>query len=113
MEIIKYENKSYVNGEYVLSNAPIYSKGCRSSRDLIKKKNIDSKKYIYARLKDNEWIVTDGKSAKFDKVFISKLFIKTDENGNVIEIETRSTEKYIKFLLLLNLCATNTHYPLD
>ncbi len=75
MEIIKYENKSYVNGEYVLSNAPIYSKGCRSSRDLIKKKNIDSKKYIYARLKDKEWIVTDGKSAKFDKVFISKLFI--------------------------------------
>lgn len=118
MEKIKYENKSYVNGEYVLLNANIYAKGCRSSRDLIKKKNIDNTNYIYARLKENEWIVSDGKSVKLDKVFFSELFIKSipelnnekitdgieqapdiiileddqkikDDDGNIIEIETR------------------------
>jgi hypothetical protein len=79
----------------LLTNAPIYSKGCRSSRDLIKKKNIDSKKYIFARLKDNEWIITDGKSVKFDKVFISKAFIKTiDELNN--ETEKITDEKGIE-----------------
>ena len=101
---IKHENKSYINGEYVLLNALIYSKGCRSSRDLIKRKNVNNADYIYARLKDNEWIITDGKSVKYDKVFFSELFIKTiselnnknekiiDENGvmeapNIIILE--------------------------
>ena len=57
---LKYENKTFVIGDYVLANAPIYSKGCRSSRDLIKKKNIEDKKIIYARLKDNEWNCGDN-----------------------------------------------------
>jgi hypothetical protein len=77
MESIKYENKTYVSGDYVLVNAPVYSKGCRSSRDLIKKKNIESNKYLFARLKNNDWVITDGKSPKFDKVFILKSFVKT------------------------------------
>jgi len=124
MLCISYNNKSYVNGDFILSNAPIYSKGCRSSRDLIKKKNIITDKYIFARLKEDKWLVTDGKSAKFDKVFFKKSFVNSipelkkdenneiikdddgiekapeiiylddsqkfkDENGNIIEIETR------------------------
>ena len=36
---------------------PVFTKGYRSSRDIIKKKNIDTKYYVYARLcpKDNVW----------------------------------------------------------
>ena len=77
MSCINYNDKNYVHGDFILSNAPIYSKGCRSSRDLIKKKNIITDKYIFARLKDNEWLVNDGKSVKFDKVFFKKSFINS------------------------------------
>ena len=77
MNTIEYQNNIYINGDYILENAPIYSKGVRSSRDLVKKKNIDKTLYIYARYKDNNWIISDGKSAKFDKVFINKqIFLK-------------------------------------
>jgi hypothetical protein len=77
MNSINYNNENYIEGNHILLNAPVYSKGCRSSRDLIKKKNIDSIKYIYARLKDNIWIITDGKSVKFDKVFFKNSFVNT------------------------------------
>ena len=121
---INYNNKDYIEGSYILNNAPNYSKGCRGTRDLIKKKDIDTIKYIFARLKEDKWLVTDGKSVKYDKVFFKKTFIysipelkndnnkKTitddnsiqkapeiinlndsekfkDENGNIIDIETR------------------------
>ena len=36
-----HDNSEYIEANYVLTNALIYSKGCRSSRDLIKNKNID------------------------------------------------------------------------
>jgi hypothetical protein len=96
MEIITIENKKYVLGDYVLENAVIYSKGIRSSRELIKKKLIDTKHYIYARntlsaeerllrtrnTEDN-WIITNGKSVKFDKILLTHDFIKTiDELNN-------------------------------
>lgn len=95
MESIKFENKTYINCDYVLINAPIYSKGCRSSRDLIKKKNIDNKKYIFARLKGNEWVITDGKSVKFDKLFILKAFTKTIPELNE-DIEKITDDKGIE-----------------
>uniref|UniRef100_A0A6C0HX92 Bro-N domain-containing protein n=1 Tax=viral metagenome TaxID=1070528 RepID=A0A6C0HX92_9ZZZZ len=111
-------DKQYILGDYLFNNAPIYSKGCRSSRDIISKKQIEAKNYIYARHKDNKWVITDGKSFKFDKIFFIKSFVdkipefKNDENnneiskapsiitlkdeekftdndGNIIEIETR------------------------
>ena len=92
MSCINYNNKNYVHGDFILSNAPIYSKGCRSSRDLIKKKNIASDKYIFARLKDNEWLVTDGKSVKFDKVFFKKSLI-----NSIPEIKiNKDTDEIIK-----------------
>jgi hypothetical protein len=111
-------NKEYILGDYIFSNAPIYTKGCRSSRDIISKKQIEAKNYIYARYKDDKWVITDGKSFKFDKILFIKSFVdkipelKTDNtyivdnkappiivlkdeekfmdnDGNIIEIETR------------------------
>ncbi len=73
---IKVNNKTYILGDHILEKAPIYSKGARGSRDLIKKKKINETDYIFARLNGNEWTITDGKSAKFDKVFFLKKFIK-------------------------------------
>ena len=77
MEIITIDNINYISGDYILSNAPIYCKGYRSSRDLIRQKKIDPSKYIYARYFNNTWIKTEGKSVKFDKVIIKEEIIKT------------------------------------
>ena len=130
MEIITIENNKYVLGDYVLENAVIYSKGIRSSRELIKKKLIDTKYYIYARNTEDNWIITNGKSVKFDKILLTYDFIKTinelnknnlnkitdingieeapyilelddnekfkDDEGNILEIETRGERKYDK-----------------
>jgi hypothetical protein len=122
MEPITINNKEYIIGDYIYNNAPIYSKGCRSSRDIISKKQIEAKNYIYARNKDDKWTFSDGKSFKFDKIFFCKSFVDkiaelkqteeiitdinniskaptiiilnhnekfTDNDGNIIEIETR------------------------
>jgi hypothetical protein len=102
MELIIIDNINYILGDYILLNAPIYSKGCRSSRDLVRTKKIDTFKFSYVR-KINEtiykkikiiyyyfkiknyfyfyfnetWIKSDGKSVKFDKVIINADIIKT------------------------------------
>ena len=89
MNLISHENRKYIIGEYILKNAPIYSKGCRSSRDLIRKKEIPNSSFIYAREKEHKWLVTDGKSVKFDKVFISKLFIKSIPELNVNDLQEK------------------------
>ena len=91
MSCINYNDKNYVHGDFILSNAPIYSKGCRSSRDLVKKKNLESSKYIFARLTDDKWLVTDGKSVKFDKVFFRNSFV------NIIpELKNKNSTEVIK-----------------
>ena len=38
MELIIIDNINYILGDCILNNAPIYSKGCRSSRDLVRTK---------------------------------------------------------------------------
>lgn len=95
MESISFNNKKYILSENIIENAPIYCKGIRNGRELIKKKNIDSKYFIYARIVDGEWVENDGKSVKYDKVFVRKSYIDkiiilmnelenkdiTDENG--------------------------------
>ena len=75
METINYNNIEYICVDYVYNNAPIYSKTCRNGRDLIKKKDI--KDSVYFRLKEDKWIPSDGKSMKYDKIFIKKDFINS------------------------------------
>ena len=60
----------YVLVDDLITRAPLYSIGVRSGKDLIKKKNINDKLWTYARQFDGVWKVSDGKSRKYDKVFI-------------------------------------------
>jgi hypothetical protein len=46
MNIVFYHDVEYVQADYILDHAPIYSKGCRGTRAIIKNKNIDEKEYI-------------------------------------------------------------------
>ena len=100
MEEVTYNNKIYIHTDYILGNAPIYSRSCRSGKELIRKKKIDD--YLYFRFVGCEWINTDGKSRKYDKVFVNKTVIEnikelngddvTDDNGiemapDIIELE--------------------------
>jgi len=77
MEIIIIDNIKYILGDYILENGPIYTHSCRSSRDIIRNKKIESSQFIYARKINEIWIQNEGKSAKFDKVLIKEEFIKT------------------------------------
>lgn len=74
-EIIIAEN-CYVTAESIIKNAPLYCKGVRNGRELIKKKEIKEKYYIYARFKDGQWIPNEGISVKYDKVLINKKYIR-------------------------------------
>ena len=130
MNSINHENKEYIIGDYVINNAPIYCKASRSARDLIKKKLIEKNNYLFARKTDDKWVISDGKSAKVDKVFFTQSFIDTipelnkesnnkiaddkgiekapnlihltddekfkDNEGNIIEIETRGEREHDK-----------------
>lgn len=86
MNIIVNSDTEYVQADYVLQHAPIYSKGCRGTRDLIKKKKI--KEYIFMRLSNDKWIETNGSSQKLDKVFILKTVLDTIPELNQSEIIT-------------------------
>lgn len=88
MLTIDYENIKYVHGDYIIEHAPIYCKGTRGCRDIIKKKLIDKNDYIFARKKDDEWIITlDGISAKVDKVFFKLSFITSiSELSDIIDV---------------------------
>lgn len=78
MEIKTINDIDYINSDYILKNAPIYSKGIRSTRELMKKKKfIVETDYIYLRLKNNIFTKSTGKSIRLDKVFIKKSIIDT------------------------------------
>ena len=76
-EIIKIENVEYYEDTYVLKNSPIYSKSARSSRDLVKKRNITEDNFIYARKNKNNYIKSSDKSPKFDRILFKKEFVLT------------------------------------
>jgi hypothetical protein len=99
---INYKNNTYINADYILLNAPIYSKGLRSTRELIKKKCVEDVNYIFAREKNNEWIITDGKSAKVDMIFIDKTIINTipELNNDDKIIDDNGIEKAPKIIRL-------------
>jgi hypothetical protein len=143
METVSINNKEYIIGDYIFTNAPIYSKGCRSSRDIIGKKQIDIKNYVYARNKDDKWVITDGRSFKFDKIFFIKSFVDkipelkqpdtvsddngikkapgiiqlkdeekfTDNDGNIIEIETRGERAVDKIYFKIKDVADGFEMP--
>ena len=86
---IKYKGTKYIIGDYILENAPIYSKSCRNTRELISKRNITE--YIYAKKRNNKWTISDGQSIKLDKVFISENIYLTipelnDDQGNIEDL---------------------------
>lgn len=75
MTVIIINKEEYVSSDVLFEKAPVYCKLSRTGRDLIKKKKITD--YIFAKLVNKEWCVSDGKSYKYDKIFIKKSFYDT------------------------------------
>ncbi len=74
--VIIFNKVDYVNCELIIENAPIYSKGSRNTRSLIKSKNIPVDMYIFAKKNDNnKWIKAEGKSIKYDKILLKKDYL--------------------------------------
>jgi len=90
MDIITINNIKYIDGAELINCALEYSKHCRSSRNLITKHNIDDSNYIFAKLKNNNWIITKGKSVKMDKVLFKYEYLET-----IPEINNILNNKYI------------------
>lgn len=134
METTIINEIEYIASEILFDKAPVFCKS-RNARDLLKKKNIAETNYVFAKLnKENIWMISDGNSRKFDKVFFTKTFVETipeinqekiivddnnvelapkiihlkehekfkDDNGNIIEIETRGERKNDKIYFKLN-----------
>jgi len=155
---IQLNDHKYLPADYVVSMCPVWCKGARNGREFVRRAQIPADQYIYARETDGVWQITEGKSAKRDKVIILETYIVqraeyiaetaehddnpnrladapcivelddsekfTDDQGNVMEIETRGTRHYdgiyfrvtdvAKCFNMDNLrdtiCAKNTQY---
>ena len=82
-------NKYFINKKYyyssldIIKNAPLYLKGVRNGREMIKKQQIEHPDFIYARLNDDDkWLESNGKSIKLDKIMIRRQYIKNNEKLN-------------------------------
>lgn len=90
MKTITLNKIKYVLCDDIMLEAPIFSKKCRNTRELIKKKNISNDDYLYARLskETNKWIKSNGKSIKYDKIFIKESYLENiSELGDEEEIK--------------------------
>ena len=123
MKIYKINNKRYYLVNDIQIENPSLFKGCNNGRTFAKK-HVPMNKQLFAKLISGIWIVSDGKSLKFDKLFILKnWFNKTyvdkqekeyeepieplpeiinlednekfiDNDGNIIDIEVRGCRKH-------------------
>ena len=88
---IKIKKVEYVECAHILEKAPIYSKGSRNTRTLVKKKLIPDNMYMFAKQdEEDNWIKTTGDSIKFDKILLKKEYLK-----NIPELQERDDDVVI------------------
>ena len=103
--MVYLDKKHYILSDDIITSCPIWCKGVRNGRELVKKKNIDITHFIYARLIDNAWIVNEGMSVKYDKVLIRKAYLEkreeyTNEINNKNVCDDKGTEKAPNIIIL-------------
>ena len=127
--MIVINNTEYILSEEFFKNAPMYCKHSRNGRELIKNKLIENTNYVYGMKNENNWIMTNGNSKKYDKLLFKKTFVDSiipnniniiindeiapeileleenekfkDENGNAVNIETRGEKSFNKMFFKL------------
>src|SRR6056297_2224652 len=81
MQSYYISKKNYYLADDIMVNRPSFFKGCKNSRSITNRNVIPENKYIFARSIDDKWKKSDGKSKKFDKLFISMKWFD-DNHGN-------------------------------
>jgi len=71
MKTYKINNKRYYLVNDIQTENPSIFKGCNNGRTFAKK-HVPMNKQLFAKLISGIWIVSDGKSLKFDKLFVLK-----------------------------------------
>lgn len=59
----------------VIASYPWLKKGCRTRSAFLTKHGISSASCVYARAKQDQWVITSGASRRFDKLFIQAAII--------------------------------------
>ena len=102
MKYTKINGVKYYKLDIILENYKKFNKGCKTNAQILKKHDITDEDYIYAKLdSDKKWIESDGKSKKFDKIFIDKTWFDEtyeddDEKLEEIKDDTEVAPDVIK-----------------
>jgi len=95
MKTYTINNKKYYQSKNLIEAYPKIFKGCNNGKTFIAKNEISTSKFLYARYIDDEWIVTNGSSYKFDKLFMLKSWFKKTYLDDVEESDTEDAPDVI------------------
>jgi len=71
IKAIELNKQQYYHAIDLMKIAPVYFKGMKSVRELIKKNKVTDGDFAYAKQDKNNWKLSDGKSMKLDKLFVT------------------------------------------
>ena len=74
MELYHIEGHRYYRYEDIQVKHSSLVKSCKTHADFVNKRNVPRAQWDHARYKDNEWLISDGKSKKYDKLFIRAVY---------------------------------------
>ena len=82
----------YFLADDLFAHYPLFFKGCINSRAIIKKKNISEDDYVFLKYNKttDEYIISDGKSRKCDKLYLSKEYVES----NILNLTNVDEVKY-------------------
>ena len=89
---ITVDDIEYYLADDLFEHYKLFFRGCINSRAIIKKKKISEDDYIFIKYNKttNEYIVSDGKSRKCDKLYLSQNYVES----NVPELSNNDEVKY-------------------
>ena len=110
MNVHTINGADYYRLDDIIASYPNFNNGCHSGVDVLKKYNFDAKSYdyIYDRSLNNIWVVTNGKSRNFDKIFLDKYLFDEMFCDDTIKDYTENTTSLKSYLI-----EKNNYYKLD
>jgi hypothetical protein len=79
------EDDEYYEYDEICEEYPLLKRGCKTRGDFIKRHNIPQEALIYGQIREDDWLITNGKNKKLDKLMINIQFI----NDNLLKKDVR------------------------
>src|SRR5439155_18104059 len=93
MKTYTIEGKEYNFEKDLIEKYPLIFKGYANGRVFILTNNIPKSKYIFAKLINNEWILSSGISKRLDKLFFIKGWFEEKYVNNESSEESEEGEE--------------------